>query len=66
VEKAWKAIMRILKKGKSSTRSLAYMALVRPVLEYGAVCWVLCREGQIHVLDRVQKKVAKFAYHVNE
>jgi hypothetical protein len=24
------------------------------------------REGQIHALDRVQKKAAKFAYHSNE
>ena len=35
-------------------------------LEYGAVCWDLYREGQIHALDRVQKKVAKFAYHTKE
>jgi hypothetical protein len=34
---------------------------VRPILEYGAVCWDPCREGQINALDRVQKKVAKFA-----
>ena len=41
LQKAWKAlhfIMRILKKG-NNTKRLAYTALVRPILEYGAVCW---------------------------
>ena len=68
-KKAWKAlhfIMRILKKGDSSTESLAYKTLVRPILEYGASCWDPYREGQIHALDRVQNKAAKFAYHTNE
>jgi len=69
VKKARKAlhfIMRILKKGNSSTKSLAYMTLVRPILKYGAVCWDPYRKGQIHALDRVQKKAAKFAHHTNE
>ena len=42
VKKVWKALhftMRILKKGNSNTKSLAYMSLVRPILEYGAACW---------------------------
>ena len=62
VKKAWKALhftIQILKKGNSNTKSLAYMSLVRPILEYGAVCWDLYREGQISALDRVQKKAAK-------
>ena len=54
------------KKGNSSTESLAYTALVRPILEYGAVCWDPYREGQIHASDRVQKKAAKFAHLTNE
>ena len=57
--------MRILKKGKSSTKSLANMSLVRPILEYGGACWDLYREGQITALDRVQKKAAKFAHQKN-
>ena len=64
VKKAWKALhftMRILKKGNSNTKSLAYMSLVRTILEYGAAC----REGQISALGRVQKKAAKFAHHKN-
>jgi hypothetical protein len=51
--------MRILKKGNSSTK-------VRPILEYGAACWNPYREGQIYALDRVQKKAAKFAYHMSK
>jgi len=53
VKKAWKAlhfIMRILKKGNSNTKSLAYTTLVRPILEYGAPCLDPYREGQIHAL----------------
>ena len=42
------------------------MTLVCPILEYGAVCWDLYREGQIHVLHRVQKKATKFTYHTDE
>jgi len=57
--------MRILKKGNSNTKRLAYMSLVRPILEYGVACWGPYREGQISTLDRVQKKAAKFAHHAN-
>jgi len=31
------------------------MALVRPILEYGAVCCDPCREGQVSALNWVQK-----------
>jgi len=58
--------MRILKKGNSSPKSLAYTTLLRPILEYGAACWDSYREGQIHALDRVQKKAAKFAHEMKE
>ena len=58
--------MRVLKKGNSSTKSLAYTSLVRPILECGAACWDPYREGQIHALDWVQNKAAKFACNTNE
>jgi hypothetical protein len=47
VKKARKAhfIMRILKKGNNSTKSLAYTTLVHLILEYGAACWDPYREG---------------------
>jgi hypothetical protein len=41
-KEAWKAIhftMHILKKGNSNMESLAYTALVRLILDYGAACW---------------------------
>ena len=47
-------------------RHLAYMALVRPILEYGAVCWDPYREGQVSALNRVQKRAAKFANNITE
>jgi hypothetical protein len=49
VKRAWNALhftMQILKKGNSNAKSLAYMLLVRQILEYGAACWDLYREGQ--------------------
>ena len=55
VKKAWKAlhfIMCILKKGNSSTKSLSYMTLVHPILEYRAACWDPYTEGQIPVYMR--------------
>jgi len=50
-----------LKKRSSNTKNVAYMSLVRPILEYGASYLDPYMEGQINALDRVQKKAAKFA-----
>jgi hypothetical protein len=66
--KAWKALhflMRVLKKGNRNTKSLAYMSMVRPILQYGAACWNPYREGQINALDCMQRKAAKFANLTN-
>jgi len=66
VQKAWRApyfIMRIVKKGNESTKSLACMSPVRPILEYGVACWDPYRECHISALDCVQNKAAKFAHH---
>ena len=63
-QKAWKAlhfITHVLKKGSRNTRSLAYTSF-----EYGSTRWDPCREGQINVLDRVQKKAAQFTNHKND
>jgi len=65
VKKNWKALhftMRIFRKGNSNTNT-AYVSLVRPIVEYGAAWWDLCREGQINAIDRVQKKAAKYLHH---
>jgi hypothetical protein len=64
VRKAWKAlhfVMRVLKKGNSNTKSLAYTSPVRPILDFWAVCWDPYNERQINALDRVQKQAAIFA-----
>ena len=64
VKKTWKVLnftTRILKKGNSNTKRLAYMSQVRPILQYGAACW----EGQVTALDRVEQKAAKFAHQTN-
>jgi len=56
VQKAWRVqhfVMRIVIKGNKNTKSLAHTSLVRPILEYGAVCWDPYREFQISALDRV-------------
>jgi hypothetical protein len=58
--------MRILKKGNSSTKSLAYTSLMRPILEYGAACCDPYRKGQIYALYRVQNPEAEFAHHRND
>ena len=58
--------MRILKKGNSNAKRLAYMALVRPILKYGSVCLDPYRGGQVRALNRVQKRAAKIAKVKNE
>jgi len=39
---------------------------VRPILEYGAECWDLCREVQVIASDRVEKQVPEFATGTTE
>jgi len=69
VKKAWKALhftMHILKKWNINNKSVAYMSLVHLILEYRTACWNPFSKGQINALDRVHKKVAKFANPTNE
>ena len=66
LRKSWKAlhfITRTLKKGNNSTKRLAYTAIVRPIFEYGAVCW---DHTEKVTLNRVRKGIAKFANNKNE
>ena len=54
-------------KGNNNNKKLlAYTALVRPILDYRAVCWDPYREGQVSALNRVQKRAAKFGNNINE
>ena len=55
--------MLVLKKVNRNTKISAYTSVVHPVLEYGAACWVPCREGQLNALDQVRKKAAQFTNH---
>jgi len=60
VQKAWKAlhfIMCIFTKGNSNMKILAYISLVHPILQYGAVCRNPYRKGQVITLDQVQKQL---------
>jgi len=69
VNKAWKAIhftMRVPKRGNSCTIRLAHTTPVGSILENGAAYLEPYNERQIHALDRVQKKAAKFAHYTNE
>jgi hypothetical protein len=69
VQKAWRALhflISIVKMVNKHTKSLAHTLLVRPILEYGTVCWDPYRECQISALDRVQDKAAKFAHHTGD
>jgi hypothetical protein len=66
VKRARKALhftMRILKKGNSNTKGLAFTSLVGPVLEYASSCWD--PYGRTNALDRVQNKAAKSAHQRN-
>ena len=60
VRTAFHFIMRVLK--WEITKHSAHTALVRPILEYGAVCW----EGQVRAVNWVQNRDAKFANNINE
>jgi hypothetical protein len=54
------------KKGNNSMKLLTYTALVRPILDYGAVRWDPYRGGQVSALNRLQKRAAKFANNIND
>jgi len=69
LRKTWKAlnfIMHALKKGNNNTKLSAYTALMRAMLEYGAVCWDPYREGQASALNRVQKRADEFANNISQ
>jgi hypothetical protein len=51
-------LLLIVKNGIKNTKRIAYKSLVRPILEYVAVCWDPYGECQINALGRVQNKAA--------
>ncbi|KAJ4426190.1 hypothetical protein ANN_26999 [Periplaneta americana] len=52
--------MRILRKASPKSREIAYLTLVRPLMEYGTTCWDPYRIYQINSLERIQYRAAKF------
>jgi hypothetical protein len=46
--------MCVLKKGHNNMKRLAHTALVRPIMDYGAVCWDRYGEGRVSALNWVQ------------
>jgi len=42
--------------GNNNTKPLACTAIVRPILEYGAVCWDQFRQGQVSALIRGKRE----------
>jgi hypothetical protein len=56
----------ITTKGEQQHETLSYAALVRPILEYGAVGWDPYREGQTGALNRVPGRAAKFANNADQ
>ena len=68
VGQAWKSlhfIRRILKRSSGKAKELAYLSLVRPIMEYGAICWDPYRISQNNSLERIQQRVLKFCFRGN-
>jgi len=55
----------ILKKENNNRKRLACTTLVRPILEYRAMCWEPYGEGQVSALRWMQKRAAKFVSNIN-
>jgi len=51
--------------GNDIRNRLAYMALLRLLLECGTVGWDPYRNGQVSALNRVRKRAVKFAININ-
>jgi hypothetical protein len=49
-----------------NTKRLAYTALIRPILEYWAVCWDPYRVGRVSALNQVQARAAKFTNNTDQ
>ena len=53
-------IRRNLKHCPKSTRHMAYISLVRSLLEYGAIIWDPYTQSDINRLERIQRQAARF------
>ncbi len=69
VGKSWRSlrfVMRILKKSTVRAKELAFMSLVRPILEYGAICWDPYSILQQRNLEKIQRRASKFTFKSTE
>ena len=53
-------VRRNLKQCSTETKSLAYKALVRPILEYASTVWDPHQVNQISQIEKIQRKSARF------
>lgn len=53
-------LRRKLKLASKDAKLTAYLYLVRPALEYASVVWDPCETGLINMLERVQRRAARF------
>ena len=53
-------LRRNLKIGSKRTKNLAYIALVRPLLEYAAPVWDPYQQREIEAIEKVQRRAARF------
>jgi hypothetical protein len=56
-------LRRNLKIGSIHAKSLAYKALVRPLLEYASTVWDPGTKKEITKLEKVQRRAARFTLH---
>ena len=56
-------LRRNLRSCPQNLKELAYMALVRSKLEYGATTWDPYEDGDVRKLDSVRRKAARFVYN---
>ena len=53
-------IKRNLRRCPTSCKKTAYLALVRPLLEYGAIIWDPYQKQEIDQMERIQRKAVRF------
>lgn len=56
-------LKRILRHSTFETKHLAYVTLIRPILEYANVVWFPHTKNNIHTLEMIQRKAVRFLYN---
>ena len=56
-------LQRNLKQCSTTMKSKAYLAFVRPIVEYAAVSWSPHTNSDINTLEMVQQKAARFVFN---